>query len=683
MTAEATDRTMEADFEKSNDEGRERSFMLVSALLIVSVIVHIALMFSVSGFSFTSLSESGAAELMKAKAMRKVGVRRLERDQQEAAKVMKPPPAPPPVTERQMDRVERLSGDVTSEIAPVMPERTSAVLPSEEPEVRPPAVPKTEWQPRQNILAVPEPEEPEVRDFMPRVVIPKVERVDHAVDVAPAFDLIASVESEFAASASAASAMPGSVSGNGKQGGDVPPAPAAQVAPRAAPTPTGGNHGAAALADRTVQPALTILSEAEEAQRRREAAEAAAAKKAGKTVEQMRAEKLAKDSAKATKPPPAPPAMARVDETIVAQEKEAVRKLRDENAVNGLPFSQHVNVELGSWIDPARPTNRYFRVRVSCNADNPLPIVSKDIVFLLDASGSIGNDRLKSCREAVLEALDRFNSGDRFNVVAFRNKFEYAFPETAWREMDVNSVEQARKWLSTQKAHGNTDVFRTLKSVLALPRDPARPIIAFVATDGDATSGMTRSADIISRFSELNGGLVSIFMYGVKPEANAYLMDMLTRCNRGGWACHKGLRWLAAQGVPDLAKKFERPVLTDVAVIFSSSSHADAYPKLVTNLCMDEPIDIYGVCPANQKELVFRMRGLNAVTPYESIFKLPFSSAKPLGGELRTEWATRRLYEMIAVYTRTPSPRLLAEMHKFASDHGIKVPYENEMKKAN
>jgi hypothetical protein len=61
---------------------------------------------------------------------------------------------------------------------------------------------------------------------------------------------------------------------------------------------------------------------------------------------------------------------------------------------------------------------------------------------------------------------------------------------------------------------------------------------------------------------------------------------------------------------------------------------------------------------------------------------LPFSSAKALGRELRTEWATRRLYEMIAVYTRTPNPRLLADMHKFASDHGITVPYEKEMKKA-
>ncbi|MBR0505412.1 MAG: hypothetical protein IJJ84_08375, partial [Kiritimatiellae bacterium] len=187
-------------------------------------------------------------------------------------------------------------------------------------------------------------------------------------------------------------------------------------------------------------------------------------------------------------------------------------------------------------------------------------------------------------------------------------------------------------------------------------------------------------AEIISRFSELNGGLISIFMYGVKPEANAYLMDMLTRCNRGGWSCHKGLRWCAAQGIPDLLKKFEKPVLADVAVIFTASSRAETYPKLAANLCADEPIEIYGVCPADQKELVFQMRGLNAMTAYESVFTLPFSSAKPLDRELRTEWATRRLYEMIDMYTRTPNQRLQSDMHKFASDYGIKIPFEKDMK---
>ena len=670
--------TLEADFEKTNEESRERSLMLIMVLLIVSVAVHIGLMLSVSDYSFTPTVESVHTDRKLTKDLPPMQMRKYEGDP--LAEIIRdvPRPAPAPDEERQVDRVERLSGDVTGSVAPEMPESPASIMTPAQPDVVPRAVEAAEWQPRQDIISVPEPTVPDVREALPRVVIPKVERVAHAADIVPAFDLIESTESAFTASSTAPSIS--SSLAPSKESGGAPSADVAHAAPRAAPPRApGGGRGAAALSE-GAPAAFSILSEAEEAQRRRDAAEAAAAKKAGKTVEQMRAEKLAEEAAKAAKPPPAPPAMARVDEAIVAQEKAAVRKLRDEKVATGRPFDQNVNVGLGFWIDPKNPNRKYFRVRVASNPLNPLPIVSKDIVFMLDASGSIGNDRLSSCRNAVLEALDRLNTGDRFNVVAFRDKFSYAFPDTAWREVDVNTVEESRKWLRTLKAHGNTDVFRTLRSVLTLPRDPARPIVAFVATDGDATSGMTRSAEIISRFSELNGGLVSIFMYGVKPEANAYLMDMLTRCNRGGWACHKGLRWQAAKGVPDLSKKFEKPVLTDVAVIFTASSRAETYPKLVTNLCEDEPVEIYGVCPADQKELVFQMRGLNSVTPFESMFTLSFASAQQLDRDVRTEWATRRLYELIAEHARKPSKKLLADIHAFAAAYGIAVPYEKEMK---
>ena len=670
---------MEADIEKNADDSSERSLMLVVVLLIVSVAVHIGLMLSVSDYSFTPLAEKVHSDRKLTKEMPTMQMTKYEGDPLSVMMQDVPQPAPPPDEERPAERVERLSGEVTGSIVPEMPESPESIMPQAEPTVAPRAVEAAEWQPRQDIISVPEPTVPDVREALPRVVIPKVERVAHAADIVPAFDLIESTESAFTASSTVPSIS--SSLAPSKESGDAPSAAVAPAAPRAAPRRAPGSVGGSAALSEGAPAAFTILSEAEEAQRRRDAAEAAAAKKAGKTVEQVRAEKLAEEAAKAAKPPTAPPAMARVDEAIVAQEKAAVRKLRDEKVAAGRPFDQNVNVGLGFWIDPKNPGRKYFRIRMASNPLNPLPIVSKDIVFMLDASGSIGNDRLSSCRNAVLEALDRLNTGDRFNVVAFRDKFSYAFPDTAWREVDVNSVEEARKWLKTLKAHGNTDVFRTLRSVLTLQRDPARPIVAFVATDGDATSGMTRSAEIISRFSELNGGLVSIFMYGVKPEANAYLMDMLTRCNRGGWACHKGLRWQAAKGVPDLSKKFEKPVLTDVAVIFTASSRAETYPKLVTNLCEDEPIEIYGVCPADQKELVFQMRGLNAVTAFESMFTLPFASAYPLDANLRVEWATRRLYELIAEYTRKPSKNLLENIHRFAAAYGIQVPYEKEMKK--
>ena len=157
-------------------------------------------------------------------------------------------------------------------------------------------------------------------------------------------------------------------------------------------------------------------------------------------------------------------------------------------------------------------------------------------------------------------------------------------------------------------------------------------------------------------------------------------MDMVTRGSRGSWYRHEGMRWTSGSGIPQLAKKFERPVLTDISLLFASSSNAEVHPRLVSHLCEDEPIDVYGKCPANQKELVFSMRGLNGAKVYEGVFRLPLDKARRASANIRTEWAQRRMHALVANYTQAPSPALKNEMYRFAAQYQIQVPYEKEIK---
>jgi Mg-chelatase subunit ChlD len=376
-----------------------------------------------------------------------------------------------------------------------------------------------------------------------------------------------------------------------------------------------------------------------------------------------------------------PPSMPKVDEGTVSKRKEAVRRLRDETSQNAESFEPFVNLALQSWIDPLHPQFKYFRVRVSSRDDRTLPVIPKDIVFLMDASGSIAQDRLRSCCSAVMNAIRNLNPNDRFNIVRFASHFSYAFPERSWQNVNETSILKAEKWLGKLKAKGTTDVFGTLTSILSLPRDPARPMIAVVVTDGDATKGVTSSAEIISRFSELNGGLISVYMYGVKSKSNAYLMDMIARGNRGGWTRSDALmRIFSGDALPQFVNSFNRPLLTDISVIFSNASNVEAYPKLVSNLYSSQPIDIYGICPANQKSVVFSMRGLNARKVYEHIFELPFSDAEKGDASLKDNWAQRRVYALISSYTARPSPSLKREILMFSKAYKVEVPYKEEMK---
>ena len=218
------------------------------------------------------------------------------------------------------------------------------------------------------------------------------------------------------------------------------------------------------------------------------------------------------------------------------------------------------------------------------------------------------------------------NTGDRFNLVAFRDRFSYAF--RTWRECDAASFAEGDKWLSHLVAHGRTDVFATISSVLTLPRDPKRPLIALVVTDGDANAGVKGTADILSKFSKLNDGLVSVYMYGVKASANRELIDVLTRGNRGESFIFDGWRWKAGSGIEGLSERFRDPVVTDLRVVFPSSCPAEAYPSLLRNVYRGNEVTFVGRVPGRPADVAFSLKGLSGDVAYEGFFRLPIDAAQ-------------------------------------------------------
>lgn len=316
---------------------------------------------------------------------------------------------------------------------------------------------------------------------------------------------------------------------------------------------------------------------------------------------------------------PAEEVYEKVDEQVVAAEKAAVKALVESDQAADLPKFVHTALTRqadGDWT--------YFKVMVSPRAS--LAVVPKDLVVLLDASGSIGSDRIVSIRKAAKRILRQAtNTGDRFNLVAFRDRFAYAF--RAWQDCSQTAFDRADRWLNNLAAHGRTDVFATISSVLTLPRDPSRPLIALVVTDGDANAGVRANAEILSKFTALNDGLVSVYMYGVKASANRVLLDALTRGNRGESFVFDGWRWRAGEGIDGLSERFRDPVLSDLRVIFSADSRAEAYPRVLKNLYRGGTVEIVGRVPAGTKKVAFALRGLNGAQAYEGFFSHTLDTA--------------------------------------------------------
>ena len=350
-------------------------------------------------------------------------------------------------------------------------------------------------------------------------------------------------------------------------------------------------------------------------------------------------EKLVKDKTPDFKPVDS--VLPEVNESIVEAEKAAVK-----NLIDALDAKEITDVVEFSAARQQKDGYTYFKITVTPKPD--LPIVAKDIVVLIDTSPSVGRDRLASVKDAIKRLLvNGTNTGDRFNIVAFSDKFQYAF--TSWQECNAASFDYADRWIDNRVLHGWTDVFGVIKSVLTLPRDPKRPLIALVVTDGDANAGVSETAQILSRFSALNDGLISVYMYGVKSSANKELIDVLTRGNRGESMIYReGFfkdRAFAGDDIDIFANRFKMPVVTDLRVVFASDSPAEAYPSLLRNLYRGNSVDIIGRVPGAPDSIAFSLKGLAGDQPYESFVRLPLDSAvvaKKLDAEFASEVGIER-----------------------------------------
>lgn len=316
---------------------------------------------------------------------------------------------------------------------------------------------------------------------------------------------------------------------------------------------------------------------------------------------------------------PAKEVYDKVDEKVVEEEKAAVKALVESEQAVELPKFVQTTMTCQRTKD-----GTYFKVMVSPRAS--LGVVPKDLVVLLDASGSIGSDRIVSIRKAAKRILRRAtNTGDRFNLVAFRDRFAYAF--RSWQDCTQDAFDRSDRWLNNLAAHGRTDVFATISSVLTLPRDPVRPLVALVVTDGDANAGVRNNAEILSKFTSLNDGLISVYMYGVKSSANRELLDALTRGNRGESFVYEGWRWRAGEGIDGLSDRFRDPVLSDLRVIFTADTKAEAYPRVLRNLYRGGTVEIIGRVPTNTTKVSFALRGLNGAQAYEGFFSHAIDTA--------------------------------------------------------
>ncbi len=346
--------------------------------------------------------------------------------------------------------------------------------------------------------------------------------------------------------------------------------------------------------------------------------------------------------------------------------------------LNTLAYHQiddRLNLNLQIYQSPNDLAHNYFQLTIMRRPESQMPIMPKDVVFIQDISGSIGRSRLEYIKAATKSAIfNTLRAGDRFNIFAFRDVT--LTPSSTWMTFNPDTRVRAEKFIDSLRARGNTDLFLLLQDLLTLPRDPKRPLIAVVVTDGEATAGVTETTRIIGEFSRMNQGNISVYTFDAKRR-NPYFLDMLCYSNRG-----ENTTASSATNLKELAKELKpvfesirNPVMKDVTLSFDAASKGEVHPAKLTNLYADRALTIYGRVPRAVSQVTCQLRGVSSEQPYDAVFSFAVKNATVTALDLRKAWAERAMFDLLAEYAENPSPTLRAKINRFAKNYNVRDPY--------
>ncbi len=204
-------------------------------------------------------------------------------------------------------------------------------------------------------------------------------------------------------------------------------------------------------------------------------------------------------------------------------------------------------------------------------ADLGTTALSKDIIFVVDKSGSMSGEKIAQVKRVFTSIISDLPPDDYFNILFFDTSVR-AF-STTLMEANTKNKADAANFVNSLDANSGTNINQALLDALAMFGKSSRvPIIVFL-TDGAPTEGITSPYVIRKNVRDANKLKVSIFTiaFGIEDESNYDFLKALSLENYG-----KAQRFYMEGGVEEEMKGFYKtistPLITNMSFTYNAVS---------------------------------------------------------------------------------------------------------------
>ncbi|WP_339719221.1 marine proteobacterial sortase target protein [uncultured Paraglaciecola sp.] len=213
----------------------------------------------------------------------------------------------------------------------------------------------------------------------------------------------------------------------------------------------------------------------------------------------------------------------------------------------------------------------------------------RDVIFVLDTSGSMEGDSIQQAKTALLLAIDQLKVTDTFNIIEFNS-----YAQNLWKipkPAHSNNKQEAIRFVNSLSANGGTEMQSALKLAFSQPKVNEPNILRQIIfiTDGSVGNEESLMQLIHSRLENSR-----LFTVGIGSAPNSYFMSEAAKMGRGTFT-YIGAVNQVQEKMQSLLTKLQHPAITDIelqlnARTLGSNQQLEFYPNVISDLYRDEPL---------------------------------------------------------------------------------------------
>ena len=248
----------------------------------------------------------------------------------------------------------------------------------------------------------------------------------------------------------------------------------------------------------------------------------------------------------------------------------------------------------------------------------------REVIFVIDNSGSMHGASIDQAKAALKLALDRLKPNDTFNVIRFNHTTDAVFPGA--QAVTAQNLAAAHRYVGRLHADGGTEMLPALRQALDGLEHPGRLRQVIFLTDGAVGNEAQLLAAIHERLGDSR-----LFTIGIGSAPNSHFMREAARLGRGTFTFIGSLAEVKEKMVA-LFAKLESPALTDIAI--EPVAGAEIVPERIPDVYLGEPVTVALRAPTLPSRVV--LRGRLGVEVWEQALTLHPAGE---GAGLSSHWA--------------------------------------------